>query len=97
MTHAEALRALQELAASPAGKWIGNKFEAAERKLVQKCMRCGAVQVLELPAPVVEAFSAGARGNALAGRVPSEFDEKLFKWKRAFQIAHEGCTEQERS
>jgi hypothetical protein len=54
-------------------------------------MRCGAEQTLELPAAVVSAFEGGARGPAIASLVPSGFDEELFTWKRAFQLAHEGC------
>ena len=91
MNREETLRAAEKLAASPAAKWIGNKLEGG--KLLQKCMRCGAEAVLELPAAVTQAFQAGARGDTLASSVPPDFDDKLFTWKRDFQVAHEGCIE----
>lgn len=81
MTREESIRALEELAAAPASKWIGNKFVDGG-KLLQKCMRCGAEQTLTIPPNI--------KGPA---DVPRGFDEKLYTWKRAFQIAHEGCVE----
>jgi hypothetical protein len=93
VTHEEALHALEELAASPAARWIGNRFTEGGSKLLQKCMRCGAEETLDLPPPVAAVFNAGARGDALARRTPSEFDERLFTWKRAFQVIHERCEE----
>lgn len=92
MTHEEAVRAIETLAASPAAAWIGNRFVDSGR-LLQKCMRCGAEQILEMPPSTVAAFQSGARGDALARKVPPDFDEKLFAFKRNFQIAHEGCRE----
>jgi hypothetical protein len=80
MTREESLRAMADLASSPAAGWIGNKF--GDSMLFQKCMRCGAEESLKMPPNV--------RGPA---DVPAGFDEKLFAWKRAFQIAHEGCAE----
>jgi hypothetical protein len=80
MSPEEALRAVETLAASPAAGWIGNKFVG--NALLQRCMRCGAEQTL--------AFPPNTRGPA---DVPAGFDEKLFVWKRAFQIAHESCAE----
>jgi hypothetical protein len=93
MTRDEAMRAMEELAASPAASWIGNKVLDSGMKLLQKCTRCGAEQVLEMPAAMVTAFQHGARGDALASKVPADFDAKLFTWKRAFQIEHEDCAE----
>ena len=87
------MRAFEVLAASPAAGWIGNRFIDGGTKLLQKCTRCGTEQVLELPPSTVAAFQAGKRGDALARMVLRDFDEKLFAWKRAFQLAHEGCTE----
>lgn len=84
MNREEALRAIQELARSPAAKWIGNQFLDGGKRLLQKCMRCGEEQTMELP--------AGVRSPA---DVPAGLDEKLFTWKRSFQIAHEGCVEEE--
>lgn len=93
MTREEVMRALEDLAASPAAAWIGNKYLDGGKRLLQKCTRCGAEQVLEMPSTSVTAFLNGARGDALASQVPADFDAKLFLWKRAFQIAHEGCVE----
>lgn len=87
----EAMRAIEALAASPAAKWIGNRLVGGV--LLQKCMRCGAEQTLELPRATITAFQGGARGDDLAREVPEGFDEKVLAWKRAFQIAHEGCEE----
>jgi hypothetical protein len=84
MNHEASIRALEELAAAPAAKWIGNKFVDGGAKLLQKCTRCGAEQTLEMPRNI--------KGPA---DVPIGFDEKLYAWKRAFQIAHEGCVESE--
>lgn len=80
MNRKETARALDELSASPASKWIGNKLVGG--MWLQKCMRCGAEETLVLP--------SGVRGPE---DVPAGFDEKLFDWKRSFQIAHEGCVE----
>lgn len=80
MTRKEALRAAEILAASPAAKWIGNRLIGGV--LFQMCMRCGAEQNLELPPNITSAKD-----------VPAGFDEKLFAWKRDFQIAHEGCVQ----
>jgi hypothetical protein len=91
----ETMRALEELARSPAARWIGNKLLDGGTRLLQKCTRCGAEQVLEMPSVVVAAFQGGARGDALASRVPDDSDAKLYAWKRDFQIAHEGCSEPE--
>lgn len=82
MTQDEALRAVEVLGASPAAKWIGNKLVSGV--LLQKCMRCGAEQTLELPQKI-----------SRPADVPPGFDEKLFAWKRDFQIAHEGCVDTE--
>lgn len=81
MNREESLRALEELAASPAAKWIGNKF-IGTHALLQKCTRCGAEEMIELP-----------QGVRVPADVPIGFDEKLFAWKRTFQITHEGCVE----
>jgi hypothetical protein len=80
----EAARAVEILAASPASRWIGNKI--IDGTWLQKCTRCGAEETLILPPDV-----HGPED------VPAGFDEKLFNWKRAFQIAHEGCTPDESS
>lgn len=93
MTREEALRALEELAASPAAKWIGNRPLDGGMKMLQKCTRCGAEQVLEMPETMVAAYHRGERGYALASHVPSDFDDKLYAWKRSFQVAHEACAE----
>ncbi len=87
------MRSLEELAAAPAAKWIGNKILDGGMKLLQKCTRCGAEQVLEMPSAAVTAFHRGTRGDTLARQVPPDFDTKLYTWKRSFQIAHETCTE----
>lgn len=91
MNREESARAAHELGKSPAAKWIGNKL--VDGKLLQKCMRCGVEQTLEMPAAAVKAFQGGARGNAVAAQVPPDFDAKLFAWKRDFQLAHESCIE----
>lgn len=93
MTRDEAMHAMEELAASPAASWIGNKVLDSGMRLLQKCTRCGAEQVLEMPRAMVTAFQQGVRGDALASQVPADFDAKLFTWKRAFQVAHETCAE----
>jgi hypothetical protein len=93
MNREESQRALQELAASPAARWIGNKVLDGGARLLQKCTRCGAEEVLEVPRAVATSFQGGSRGDALASQVPPDFDAKLFAWKRKFQIAHEGCSE----
>lgn len=80
MNREEAVRAADLLAASPAAKWIGNKLIGGV--LLQKCMRCDAEQSLELPTNIHSPAD-----------VPPGFDEKLFTWKRDFQIAHESCAE----
>lgn len=80
MNREEAAQALEILAASPAAEWIGNKI--VKGSWLQKCTRCGAEETLEMPPNI-----HGPED------VPAGFDEKLFNWKRAFQIAHEGCTE----
>ena len=82
MNREESIRALAELAASPAAAWIGNKLVDGGTRLLQKCTRCGAEQVIAMPPNI--------RGPA---DVPIGFDEKLFAWKRAFQIAHESCVD----
>jgi hypothetical protein len=93
MTREDAMRALEELASSPAARWIGNRFVDGGSRLLQKCTRCGAEQLLDMPPSTVAAFQAGARGDTLASKVPPDFDERLFIFKREFQIAHEGCLE----
>lgn len=80
MNREEALRAFEELSASPASKWIGNRIVGAT--WLQKCTRCGVEETLVLPRDV-----HGPED------VPAGFDEKMFRWKRAFQVAHEGCVE----
>jgi hypothetical protein len=80
ITREETIPAAEAFAASPAAGWIGNKF--AGNTLLQRCMRCGAEQTL--------AFPPNIRGPA---DVPVGFDEKLFTWKRAFQVTHESCVE----
>lgn len=91
MNREETRRAAQLLSSSPAAGWIGNKFVGST--LLQRCMRCGAEQLFEMPPPTVAAFHAGARGDALASTVPHDLDERLFAWKHAFQLAHEDCVE----
>lgn len=81
MNREQSLRALAELAASPASKWVGNKL-LADGTLLIKCMRCGGDATLKMPANVKSPLD-----------VPVGFDEKLFSFKRSFQIAHEKCTE----
>jgi hypothetical protein len=85
MNREERLRALKELATSPAAAWIGNKIVDGT-KILQKRMRCGAEQEIELPRSVD--ILRGQPAN-----VPVGLDEKLYAWKRSFQIAHEGCVE----
>jgi hypothetical protein len=80
VTHEESRRAIKLLAASPASKWIGNKI--VDGTWLQKCTRCGVEETLVMPVNI--------RGPA---DVPAGFDEKLFAWKRDFQLAHEGCKE----
>lgn len=80
MNRSEALQAAEILAASPAAKWIGNRLIGGV--LFQTCLRCGTEQNLELPPNVTSAKD-----------VPAGFDEKLFAWKRDFQIGHEICAE----
>ena len=80
MNREESLRAMEELASSPAAKWIGNKLVDDGVKLLQKCMRCGTEQVLEMPPNMKSPAD-----------VPIGFDEKLYAWKKAFQVAHAGC------
>lgn len=84
MNYEKSLRALEELAAAPAARWIGNKLVG--HTLIQKCTRCGAEQTLEFP--------PNLKGPA---DVPAGFDEMLYAWKRAFQRAHEDCVESEGS
>jgi hypothetical protein len=93
VTREEAARAMKTIAAAPAARWIGNKLLDGGSKLLQKCTRCGAEEVLELPRAAAAAFQSGKRGDALASQVPTDFDAKIFAWKRNFQIAHEGCLE----
>jgi hypothetical protein len=93
MNREESRRAMEQLGASPAARWIGNKLLDGGKKLLQKCTRCGAEQVMELPHAAVMAFQSGKRGNDLASQVPPNFDETLHAWKRNFQIAHESCPE----
>lgn len=95
MNRDETIRAAEELGRSPAAKWIGNKILDGGARLLQKCTRCGAEEVLEMPNAAVTAFQRGARGDALASQVPPDFDAKLYAWKKAFQLAHEGCVEGE--
>lgn len=82
MNREETRRAIDVLSASPAAKWIGNKLVGGV--LLQKCTRCGAEQSLELPPNI-----------SSPADVPPGFDEKLFAWKREFQVAHEGCVTHE--
>ena len=81
MNQEQSLRALAELAASPAAKWIGNKL-LADGTLLVKCTRCGGEDKLKMPSNVRSPLD-----------VPAGFDEKLFAFKRTFQIAHEKCAE----
>jgi hypothetical protein len=80
VNYEESQRAIAELRASPAARWIGNKFEGT--RWIQKCTRCGVEQGLEMPQNIRSAAD-----------VPAGFDEKLYAWKRDFQLAHEGCVE----
>jgi len=91
MSPKETLRAMEVLGSSPAVTWIGSKRSDDGTKLVQRCLRCGTEETLELPVAAVAAFQSGARGALLAQLVPLGFDERLFAWKRTFQLAHEGC------
>lgn len=93
MNRIETIRAAEELGKSAAAKWIGNKLLENGSKLLQKCTRCGAEEVLEMPRATATAFQSGARGDVLASQVPPDFDAKLYAWKKAFQLAHEGCAE----
>ena len=81
MNHEQTIRALDQLATSPAARWIGNNLVGGV--LLQKCTRCGAEQLLELPPNIQRPAD-----------VPPGFDEKLYAWKRDFQVAHEGCVEE---
>jgi hypothetical protein len=91
MTREEVQRAAEALASSPAAGWIGNKFVG--NTLLQRCMRCGAEQTLAMTSTAMTAFQGRQRGGDVARHVPPDFDEKLFAWKRAFQLAHESCVE----
>lgn len=82
MNREQTMRAAAELAKAPAAKWIGNKLVDGERRLLQKCMRCGAEETIEMPPNI--------RSPA---DVPPGFDEKLYTWKKAFQVAHAKCSE----
>jgi len=82
MNREQAAQAAAELARSPAARWIGNKVLDGGSKLLQKCMRCGAEEVLEMPPSI--------RSPA---DVPPGFDEKLYAWKKAFQGTHADCPE----
>lgn len=93
MNRDESLRAAEVLAASPATAWIGNRIDGDV--LLQCCTRCGTKEQMKLPAGLLAAFQGGKRGDALAAQVPEDFDAKLFAWKKAFQIAHEGCVASE--
>lgn len=79
---------MELLGKSPAARWIGNKFLPGGTQLLQKCMRCGAEQLMELPSGLIR-DGVGARGVD----VPIDFDEKLYDWKKTFQLAHENCVE----
>ena len=81
MNQEQSLRALAELAASPAAKWIGNKL-LVDGTLIVKCTRCGAEDKMTIPANIRSPLD-----------MPAGFDEKLFTFKRSFQIAHEKCPE----
>ena len=81
MNREQSLRALAELAASPASKWIGSKLDL-DGVLLIKCIRCGTEDRLKMPTNVRSPLD-----------VPPGFDEKLFAFKRSFQIAHEKCVE----
>lgn len=81
MNREQSMRALAELAASPAAKWVGNKLEA-DGTLLLRCARCGGEDKLKIPTNVRSPLD-----------VPVGFDEKLFAFKRGFQVAHEGCAE----
>ncbi len=87
MNREQTARALNEIAASPAASWIGNKVLGADpgapMRLMQRCMRCGTEQTLALP--------YGMSATPSPVDVPVGFDERLFAWKRDFQRAHEGC------
>lgn len=82
MNREQSLRALAELAASPAAKWVGNKL-LADGTLLVKCTRCGGEDKLKMPSNVRSPLD-----------VPVGFDEKLYAFKRSFQIAHEKCAEE---
>ena len=82
MNREESIRALETLAASPAAKWIGNRFLNGGSRLLQKCLRCGAEQATDLPTNIKRPAD-----------VPIGLDEELYAWKRDFQVAHEGCVE----
>lgn len=81
MNREQSMRALAELAASPAAKWIGSKLDI-DGTLIVRCTRCGAQDRLKMPSNVRSPLD-----------VPPGFDEKLFAFKRGFQIAHENCSE----
>lgn len=83
MNREQSMRALAELAASPASKWIGNKL-LDDGTLLIKCMRCGGENKLKMPVSVKSPLD-----------VPPGFDEKLFLFKRTFQVKHEHCREEE--
>lgn len=89
MNREESLAAMEAFARSPAAKWIGNRLE--RDAFLQKCTRCGAEARLPMPPALATAYALGARGDDLRRAVPPDFDDKLFRWKRDFQIAHEGC------
>lgn len=91
MNREETQHAARVLGSSPAATWVGNRFSDNGAKLIQKCMRCGAEEELDMPPAAVSDFQRGARGDVDARLVPPFFDEKLFTWKRDFQRAHEGC------
>lgn len=79
------MAAAQELATSPAARWVGTGVRPDGRAVIHKCMRCGVEDTLELPMP------ASALGDP--SRVPVGFDEKVFAWARSFHKKHESCVE----
>lgn len=83
MDSKRSLLAVAELESSPASRWIGNRLtdDGRRRSWLQKCMRCGAEVTLSIP----RSFDSPEAADA--------FDERLFRWKRSFQIDHEGCVD----
>lgn len=101
MTPEEARRAIEEIAASPTLDWIVTRAVSVRvgsrvtvDALVQRCKRCDVQSALALPTGVSAPPPQLSDFPAWLSELPAWFDEELLRWKRTFQIAHEGCPAQ---